>query len=229
MALVLVVEDDATIGRALMTGLQSHSHRVVWAEDGADALAAVKTDSFDLVLLDLGLPDVDGVELCRTIRSVQPGCVIVILTARDEEIDVVVGLEAGADDYLTKPFRLGELLARIRAHLRRGSVRNPAAGSLRVGLLVVDVSSRRVYLGQREIVLRAKEFDLLARLAAEPGAALSRSTLMTDVWDEHWFGSTKTLDVHVSALRRKLVEAGQDEGCDAPDIVTLRGHGFRLQ
>ena len=105
MALVLVVEDDATIGRALVSGLKSHSHRVEWAADGADALAAVKADTFDLVLLDLGLPDIDGVELCRTIRSVQPGCVIVILTARDEEIDVVVGLDAGADDYLTKPFR----------------------------------------------------------------------------------------------------------------------------
>jgi DNA-binding response OmpR family regulator len=228
MARLLVVEDDAAIGRALLSGLRSHSHAVVWVPDGAGALSAVKADTFDLVLLDLGLPDVDGVELCRSLRSAQPGCVIVILTARDEEIDVVVGLEAGADDYLTKPLRLAELLARIRAHLRRGTGSSGVAGVLRVRSLEVDVASRRVHLNQREVVLRAKEFDLLARLAAEPGAAISRSTLMADVWDENWFGSTKTLDVHVSSLRRKLAEAAQSGG-RSPEIVTLRGHGFRLQ
>lgn len=185
MARLLIVEDDAVIGRALRSGLRSHSHDVAWVQDGAAALAEIDADTYEVVLLDLGLPDIDGIELCRTIRSSRPSCVIVILTARDEEIDVVAGLEAGADDYVTKPFRLAELLARIRAHLRRDQGRNTEADVLRVGNLEVDVASRRVQLEHREVTLRAKEFDLLARLAVEPGAAISRSTLMAQVWDEN--------------------------------------------
>jgi len=227
VARLLLIEDDVTIGRALHAALAAHSYTVHWVQTGAEGVRTASEGIFDLALIDLGLPDIDGVEVCRRVRSAQPNCVLVILTARDEEIEVVVGLEAGADDYLTKPFRLAELLARIRAHLRRGAA--GASTVLRVGGLEVDTAARRACLDGTELVLRAKEFDLIARLAAEPGTALSREALMADVWDENWFGSTKTLDVHVSALRRKLAAAAQECGGRAPEIVTLRGRGYRLE
>jgi DNA-binding response OmpR family regulator len=228
VAHLLVVEDDATIGGVLRSSLSAHGHEVTWALTGADALRAAAEQTFDLVLLDLGLPDADGVDVCRALRSGQPGAVVVVLTARDEEIDVVVGLEAGADDYLTKPFRLGELLARIHAHLRRSQPAKltPAAAA---GLLRVDEQTRRAYLGETELPLRAKEFDLLARFLASPGAALSRATLMADVWDPQWFGSTKTLDVHVSSLRSKLAAAAVLAEVSAPAIVAVRAFGYRLE
>jgi DNA-binding response OmpR family regulator len=162
------------------------------------------------------------------LRATLPSAVLVILTARSEEMDVVVGLEAGADDYLTKPVRLGELLARVRAHLRRGSTASVSRPAITIGHLQVDTAGRRVSLAGREVSLRAKEFDLLARLAEEPGVAVSRNTLMTEVWDEHWYGSTKTLDVHIAALRRKLIESATSPE-HAPRISTLRGHGYRLE
>jgi len=229
MADLLVVEDDETIGEALTSGLRSHGHAVSWQQTARGALEAAAGRVFDLVLLDLGLPDLDGIEVCRRLRLSQPATVIVVLTARREEIDVVVGLEAGADDYLTKPFRFGELLARIRAHLRRSATLPPSDAVLTVGDLVVDVPARRVTLAGTELPLRAKEFDLLARLAGDAGTAVSRETLMADVWDANWFGSTKTLDVHVAAVRRKLAAAASAAGTAAPEIATLRGHGYRLE
>lgn len=234
MARILIVEDDDTIGRGLQSTLSAHGHQVSWASSGRFALELAADSSFELALVDLGLPDIDGVDVCRKMRPLQPGCVMVVLTARREEMDVVFALEAGADDYLTKPFRLAELLARVQAHLRRGPATSPSGTSttvqsLRVGSLLVDLAARRAFLGSAEIVLRGREFDLLARLATEPGTAVSRATLMADVWDAHWYGSTKTLDVHVAALRRKLSEVSVTSGTPAPVIVTLRAHGFRLE
>jgi DNA-binding response OmpR family regulator len=227
MARLLLVEDDETIGHALSTSLAAHGHDVSWQSTGRGALAAAAQGPLDLVLLDLGLPDLDGVAVCRELRADLPDAVVVMLTARDEEMDVIIGLEAGADDYLTKPIRLAELHARIRAHLRRAAPTPNADGPTVLGDLTLDTGSRRVRIADTEVSLRAKEYELLVRLAAEPGIAVSRETLMSEVWDEHWFGSTKTLDVHIAALRRRLAEAGPP-GAALPVIVTLRGHGYRL-
>jgi DNA-binding response OmpR family regulator len=227
---ILLIEDDVTIGEVLASSLRGQGHEVGWEQTGVAGLARAASGVVDLVLLDLGLPDLDGVEVCRRIRRAQPGCVLVILTARSREMDVVVGLDAGADDYLLKPVRLAELHARIRAHLRRNEGDSGARPVQPVGDLVVDVPRRRVTIAGRELRLRPKEFDLLARLAAEPDVALSRETLISDVWDENWFGSTKTLDVHVAALRRKIGEvAAASTAARVPAIVTLRGHGYRLE
>jgi DNA-binding response OmpR family regulator len=231
MSRLLVVEDDQQIGTLLESALRANGHTVSWAATGASAVDLVDKQTFELVLLDLGLPDVDGVQVCREIRLRQPDCVLVMLTARRDEMDVVVGLEAGADDYLTKPFGLTELLARVRAHLRRVSgTGDLALQSFESGDLRIDVLSRRCEIRGAEVRLRAKEFDLLARLAAEPGRAVSRESLMADVWDENWFGSTKTLDVHMASLRRRLSEAAAalDPPARLPTITTLRGHGYRL-
>lgn len=222
MARLLVVEDDAEIGELLRSSLALHGHDVELAVDGRGALRSAQADRPDLVLLDLGLPDLDGLEVCRRLRLLQPDAVIVMLTARAREMDVVVGLEVGADDYLTKPVRLAELVARVRAHLRRSEPVARADAPLALGELSIDAAARRAVLHGRELELRPKEFDLLARLAEEAGSVVTREVLMSDVWDEHWNGSTKTLDVHVAALRRKL---GTGSGCR---IVTLRGHGYRL-
>ncbi|HST64501.1 MAG TPA: response regulator transcription factor [Mycobacteriales bacterium] len=224
MAELLLVEDDPDIGDQLAEALAAQAHRVRWARTGRAALGHVaRGERVDLVLLDLGLPDLDGTALCRQLRAALPDVVIVVLTARTEEIDVVLGLDAGADDYLTKPFRLAELLARVRAHLRR---RAPApAPAVTVDRLSVDPGARRAVVDGREVPLRSKEFDLLAVLVQEAGQALSRERLMSEVWDEHWSGSTKTLDMHVMSLRRKLAQAG----LGGEVITTLRGYGYRYE
>jgi DNA-binding response OmpR family regulator len=223
-ACVLVVEDDPDIGPSLTHALQVQGYDAQLAADAAAAERMAVERAPDLVLLDLGLPDLDGVELCRRLRALLPVSVLVVLTARDSEIDVVMGLDAGADDYLTKPFRLTELLARLRAHLRR---RTPSAGTAQVaiGHVVLDLAGRRCFVDGTEVALRPKELDLLSTLMADAGSAVSRERLMAEVWDEHWSGSTKTLDMHVSSLRRKLSEAGED-----PDrIATVRGYGYRYE
>lgn len=226
---VLVVEDDQVIRDTLRLALGAAGYTVRAVGTAGAAIEAAGRATPALVLLDLGLPDADGFTTCRRIRSLAPDATIIVLTARRDELDIVAGLESGADDYLLKPFKLLELLARIRAHLRRSRV-EPASSQAEVGDLRLDSRSRTAHVGSAEVLLRNREFDLLARLAAEPGTAVSRERLMSDVWDEHWEGSTKTLDVHVLALRRKLADAAERDGhAAAPVIVTLRGHGYRLE
>ncbi|SEG52704.1 DNA-binding response regulator, OmpR family, contains REC and winged-helix (wHTH) domain [Thermomonospora echinospora] len=223
-AQLLVVEDDPAIGSELAEALTGHGFGVVLAETGQRALAAARERPPDLILLDLGLPDIDGVTLCRRLRTALPLTVIVVLTARTREFEVVVALDAGADDYLTKPFRLTELLARLRAHLRRRQA-VPQERAVEVGRLRLDLAAQRALLDGVELELRPKEFDLLAALVTRAGQMVTREQLMEEVWDANWFGSTKTLDVHVSALRRKLAMLGED-----PErITTIRGRGYRYE
>jgi DNA-binding response OmpR family regulator len=216
---VLVVEDDDTIGVPLVEGLRMEGFAAQRARTATEALAAVAVD-VDFVLLDLGLPDLDGREVCRRMRA-SSSVPIIVITARSDELDRVLLLETGADDYVVKPFGLRELVARIRAVRRRIQ---PAASDVVVaqelGPLRIDRSARRVWLGGEEVELTPKEFDLLSYLAEEPGVVRTRADILARVWDENWWGPTKTLDVHVAALRRKLA------GFDA--ITTLRGVGYRL-
>ena len=215
---ILVVEDEDAIAEPLVDGLRREGYAVQRVATGAAALDERLRP--DVVLLDLRLPDVDGLDVCRALRERSPVPIIVV-TARGEEADRVVGLELGADDYVVKPFGLRELIARIRAVTRRTSSRSAEYGPLRVGALTVDVRARRALLGERELDLTPKEFDLLAALAGDPGAAISRRRLLEEVWDTSWYGSAKTIDVHVASLRRKLGDAGW--------IETVRGVGFRLR
>jgi DNA-binding response OmpR family regulator len=222
---ILLVEDDAAISVPLARALEGQGYLVRAAADGAQALdLSLEPPPPDLVLLDLGLPDLDGVEVARRLRERLPQAVVVMLTARSAEVDVVVGLDAGADDYVTKPFGLAELLARVRAHLRRG-VPDERAAPVQLGGLVVDFAGRRCTVDDVDVHLRPREFDLLAELVRRAGEAVSRDELMTNVWDAHWYGSTKTLDMHVSALRRKIAAAGGD----ASRLTTLRGYGYRFE
>lgn len=226
VARLLLVEDDQLIARSLSRALQAAGHDVEVAGDVASARPLLAEP--DLVLCDLGLPDGDGLDLVAELHRTRPATPVLVLTARAEEADLVAGLATGAVDYLTKPFRLAELQARIDAHLRLAAARStPAAddGDRHVvGDLVVDERAHVVTVGGQEVELRPKEFDLLVRLARDAGAAVRREDLMRDVWDEHWWGSTKTLDVHVAALRGKLDPA---EG--PTRITTLRGVGYRLE
>jgi len=213
---LLLVEDDDSIAVPLASGLEREGFDVEHVTSGAEALAAA---GFEFVLLDLGLPDIDGNEVCRRLRAVSEVPIIVV-TARGEEIDRVLLLELGADDYVVKPFGFRELLARIRAVLRRSGSRADVAAPTTVGGLLIDRRTRRVTLDEEVVELTPKEFDLLAFLADDPGAVFDRQTIMESVWDAHWYGPTKTLDVHVASLRKKL---GDPEW-----IETVRGVGFRL-
>jgi len=219
---ILIVEDDERIGSTLRRGLTAAGYPTTWETTGSAGIDSFDSTRPSLVLLDLGLPDIDGLGVCRRMCELDSSVAIIMLTARDEELDVVVGLDAGASDYVTKPFRLAELLARIRAQLRQGE--RLSRERLELAGLVVDGKSRRVWLGDEEIALRPKEFDLLSRLVADVGAVVSRETLMRDVWDENWFGSTKTLDFHIGALRHKLDKPGEGSR-----ITTIRGVGYRFE
>ena len=220
---VLVVEDEVTIAEPFAQALGRAGFRATVAANGAQAVTLLASLQPDVVLLDLSLPDVDGRDLCRQIRT-QSDVPIIMITASGSITDRVVGLELGADDYMVKPFAIGEVVARIRAVLRRGQVSSAQRDELVVGSLRIDIGARRAWRGTTELDLTRKEFDLLARLAEDAGRVVSREALMSDVWDENWFGSTKTLDVHIGWLRRKL---GDDPDA-AVSIQTVRGVGFRL-
>jgi DNA-binding response OmpR family regulator len=214
---ILVVEDDPSISVPLSEGLRREGFQVEVAGTGAAALAA---DPVDLVLLDLGLPDLEGNVICQRLRA-RSAVPIIVVTARGEEIDRVVLLELGADDYVVKPFGLRELVARIRAVLRRTSGAPAAvpAAEIVVGELYIDPRSRTVRFGGAPVALTPKEYDLLLFLAIEPGAVRGRDQLIREVWDENWWGSTKTLDVHVASLRKKL----------RPELIeTVRSVGYRI-
>ncbi len=225
LARIVLVEDDEGIARPLAGALRSSGYDVTHVTTGRAALNAVDTLTA-AVILDLGLPDTDGVEVCRRLRrTFGEDLPILVLTARTSETDVVVGLDAGADDYVTKPFRLAELQARLRALLRRARATAPHPDVLTAQDVRVEPGPRRAFVGDREVELTPKEFDLLLVLVASAGRVVERDDLMRRVWDEAWFGSTKTLDVHVSTLRRKL---GDDPA--APRyLTTVRGVGLRFE
>ncbi|TPQ20983.1 response regulator transcription factor [Streptomyces sporangiiformans] len=223
---VLLVEDDEPVAQSLRRGLMRYSFEVAWVTTGGAALA--HEDAYDVVLLDLGLPDTDGLDVCKALRE-RGDVPIIVISARSDETDRVVGLELGADDYVSKPFGVREVIARIRAVMRRIQPRTDAAatpagtggGPDRYGSrLTIDRKAARVRLDGEEVALTPKEYDLLSFLTEEPGALMSREQIMEAVWDANWFGPTKTLDVHVAALRRKLA--------DVIAIEAVRGVGFRL-
>jgi two-component system response regulator RegX3 len=215
---VLIVEDEDAIADPLAEGLRREGFEVDRVATGEAALAAAPAD---IVLLDLRLPDMDGLDVCRRLRE-RSNIPIIVVTARGEEADRVVGLELGADDYVVKPFGRRELIARIRAVMRRSQAREHEDDDLiSIGELEVDLRARRARLGEKELELTPKEFELLGALARDPGAAVSRQRLLEEVWKTSWYGSSKTIDVHVASLRRKLG--------DPTWIETVRGVGFRLR
>ncbi|WP_457973525.1 response regulator transcription factor [Arthrobacter sp. D1-17] len=220
---ILVVEDDESVAAGVLEGLARAGFQAGHVADGAGALTEVRASGPDFILLDLGLPDMDGTDLCRAIRALTTTPIIVV-SARDEEIDRVLALELGADDYLVKPFGMRELVARIRAVARRSedhSGDGQSAGSIRqIGPLSINQRSRRVLLDGGEIHMTVKEFELLYYLAEDPGAVCPRSDILRAVWNGNWYGTTKTLDAHVAAIRKKLG--------DPRWIEAVRGVGFRL-
>jgi DNA-binding response OmpR family regulator len=223
MTHVLLAEDDPAIAEPLARALTREGYDVVVQGTGQGAID--NAGDADIVVLDLGLPDVDGLDVAREIRGRGLSTPILVLTARADEVDLVVGLDAGADDYVTKPFRLAELLARVRALLRRTHGETGEEEELRAQDVRVDVAAHRAFQGERELHLTTKEFDLLKVLVGNAGSVVVRDTLMRDVWGSDPVGSTKTLDMHVSWLRRKL---GDD--ANAPRYVsTVRGLGFRFE
>lgn len=234
---ILLVEDDNSIAVSLVDGLTDAGYEVIRAATGGAAIEFEAAETPDVVLLDLGLPDMDGRDVCRVLRG-RSRVPIIMLTARSDEFDRVLGLELGADDYVTKPFSFRELVARIRALARRveldgvtdsaesgASAGVPdgasAPGGQQIGTLEIDRRTRRVFVSGEEIQLTAKEFDLLAHLARDPGAVSTRTEILENVWDAHWYGPTKTVDAHVAALRKKLG--------DHRWIEAVRGVGFRLE
>lgn len=218
---ILLVEDDPSIAQPLVDGLERHGYELTWVSTGADALNA---DPGEMVLLDLGLPDLDGQVVCRKLRE-RTEVPIIVVTARSDEIDRVALLELGADDYLIKPFGFRELVARMRAVARRSTLVVAKPGGhpdapVTLGDVMLDRRTRKVAVSGIPVSLTPKEFDLLEFLAQDPGAVLTRERIIEEVWDKHWWGSTKTLDVHIASLRKKLG--------DADLIETVRGVGYRL-
>jgi DNA-binding response OmpR family regulator len=218
---VLVVEDEASIASFVSLYLKNAGYTVRTAPTGGEALNQIATGDISLIVLDLMLPDIDGIEICRRVRK-SSDVPILMLTARDEDVDKIIGLEVGADDYLTKPFNPRELVARVKSVLRRSAPerREPQSSQLRHGQLVIDSGRREVKVGEEEIQLAPKEFDLLWELLDHKGLVLTRDQLLERVWGYTFAGDTRTVDVHVRQLRRKLG--------DASPIVTVWGVGYKV-
>ncbi|GAA3687701.1 MULTISPECIES: response regulator transcription factor [Gordonia] len=219
---VLLAEDDIAIAEPLARALTREGYGCEVVTDGAEALDQALDTRFELLILDLGLPEIDGLEVCRRIRTARPQLAVLMLTARTDEVDFVVGLDAGADDYVGKPFRLAELLARVRALLRR---QQSADVVLDGGDIQLDTRGRRVLVDGADLVLANREFDLLRFLMERPGQVVSRDEILTEVWGSADLRSSKTLDMHISWLRRKI---GDDQHDRPRHIVTVRGVGFRF-
>ncbi|MCL3862743.1 response regulator transcription factor [Actinotalea sp. K2] len=223
MTQVLLAEDDPAIAEPLARALGREGYEVIVQGTGQGAID--NAARADMVILDLGLPDMDGLDVARWIRNNGLTTPVLVLTARADEVDLVVGLDAGADDYVTKPFRLAELLARVRALLRRSHADGMEEDEISAQNVRMDLAAHRAFQGERELHLTAKEFDLLRVLVRDAGSVVGREALMREVWDSDPNGSTKTLDMHVSWLRRKL---GDD--ANAPRYIsTVRGMGFRFE
>ncbi len=226
---ILIVEDDELIVDSVRYGLEREGYHVLAAYDGIAGLELARNSAPDLVLLDVMMPGMDGLQVCRTLRS-ESSIPIIMLTARGEELDKVIGLELGADDYMVKPFGMRELVARIRAQLRRMEMqpsKSAAAGSsdeLRVGALLLDCDRHAVIKGTQPVELRPKEFDLLAALMSQAGHAFERGDLLDAVWGEGWIGDPRTLDVHIRWLRQKI----EDDPAQPRYILTVRGLGYRF-
>lgn len=218
---ILLVEDDPSVAASVIDGLVNASMDVEHVSTGSEAVAKALYESFDLILLDLGLPDMNGQDVCRSVRE-KSKTPIIILSAKSEEIDRVLALEFGADDYMVKPFGMRELIARIRAVARRANPSDsfPKVATQEIGSLSIDRRSQKVFVDGQDVYLTSKEFDLLAYLATDPGAVYRRNDIMSEVWDTNWYGTTKTVDAHVAALRKKL---GNQHWIEA-----VRGVGFRL-
>lgn len=216
---ILLVEDDPSVAASVIDGLENAGFSVTHLAEGRPAISSVAQSDPDLVLLDLGLPDVDGQDVCREIRKIS-NVPVIILSARGDELDRVLALELGADDFVGKPFGMRELVARIRAVHRRISTSESTPASQQIGPLTIDRRAHKVFVRNEEIPLTSKEFELLAYLAADPGAVYRRNDIMSEVWDVNWYGTTKTVDAHVASIRKKL---GHQEW-----IESVRGVGFRL-
>ena len=227
MAKILIVEDDATLADTLEDNLKEEGYEVFSTRDGENALALIRSKLPDLIVLDIMLPTLDGLSVCRIIRK-DPTTLhipIIMLTARGTEVDKIVGLESGADDYIVTPFGLGEFLARVRAVMRRMPGRPALQDELLSGDLRVDLAGRRVFRGNQELRLSHKEFDLLSELMRNQGAVLSRDLILTKVWGYEYFGDKRTVDVHVRWLREKI----EDDASNPQRIVTVRGVGYRFE
>ncbi|AFR48420.1 MULTISPECIES: response regulator transcription factor [Gordonia] len=222
MTTVLLAEDDAAIAEPLARALTREGYGCEVVSTGADALEKALDTRYELLILDLGLPVLDGLEVCRRVRAQRPALAVLMLTARTDEVDFVVGLDAGADDYVGKPFRLAELLARVRALLRR---RQPGDVVLEGGALRLDARARRVLVNGHDLTLANREFDLLRFLMERAGEVVTREEILTEVWGSADLRSSKTLDMHISWLRRKI---GDDRHDRPRHIVTVRGVGFRF-
>jgi DNA-binding response OmpR family regulator len=216
---ILVVDDEPNIADLVELYLRREGFRVVQAASGADALRSVGAHRPRLVILDVGLPDIDGLEVCRELRQTS-SIPVIFLTARDTEVDRVLGLELGADDYVTKPFSPAELVARVKAVLRRAEAAAPTAEVLQVGGVTIDVGRREIRIDETPVPFTTKEFDLLRFLGERPGLALSRQQILDGVWGPEWFGDARTVDVHIAQVRKKVETAVR--------IDTVRGVGYRL-